>query len=98
MKFEIFTRSLQEQQPPEGCSIYLQAMWYDAAGNWNKAHALVDQLQDRTACHVHAYLHRREGDLGNASYWYHRAGKQPPAVSLQEEWEMITKSLLQFTA
>lgn len=94
MQFEAFSETLRQATPPQSCSIYLQAMWYDANGNWHKAHSLVDSLQDVTACHVHAYLHRKEGDTGNAAYWYHRAGKQMPAINLQQEWEQLVKILL----
>ncbi len=94
MQFEIFQQSTKEQAPSKELSVYLQAMWYDAHGDWHKAHHLVDSLENTTACWVHAYLHRKEGDLWNADYWYHKAGKIRPAVSLAEEWEMIVKALL----
>lgn len=79
---------------PAGLNVYLQALWYDAKDDWHKAHALVDHLNDKTACWVHAYLHRKEGDLGNADYWYRRAGKTRPSVSLKQEWEIIVKAIL----
>lgn len=94
LKFEDFEQSIKEAMPAANISVYLQAMWYDANDNWDKAHALVDSLDDADACWVHAYLHRKEGDAGNAGYWYRRAGKSMPAVSLQQEWEMIVKALL----
>lgn len=94
MQFNHFTESIQQPAPPSGSSIYLQAMWYDAKGDWQKAHAFVDSLHDTTACRVHAYLHRKEGDTGNAAYWYSRAGQPIPRISLQDEWELIVKSLL----
>jgi hypothetical protein len=89
-----FTESINSNTPPPGSTVYLQAMWYDAKGDWHKAHSLVDSLHDETACWVHAYLHRKEGDAGNAGYWYRNAGEQFPAVSLQQEWEQIVKALL----
>ncbi|RXK58892.1 hypothetical protein ESA94_16015 [Lacibacter luteus] len=94
MQFEIFTASINTNELPAGINIYLQSLWYDAKDNWHKAHALVDSLNDNTACWVHAYLHRKEGDIGNADYWYRRAGKVRPTVSLQQEWETIVKALL----
>lgn len=94
MQLNSFKESLVLTQPPATCVIYLQAMWYDAKGDWHKAHTLVDSLHDETACWVHAYLHRKEGDAGNAGYWYRNAVKQFPAVSLQQEWEQIVKALL----
>lgn len=93
MTAEIFTQSINDNAPP-AVNIYLQALWYDAKGDWHKAHSLVDSLHDETACWVHAYLHRREGDLGNANYWYQNAGKQMPVASLQQEWEQIVNALL----
>ena len=94
MQFEIFHQSLQHINPPAGITVYLLAMWYDGYGNWDKAHSMVDSLEDSTACWVHAYLHRREGDIWNADYWYRKANKKRPNVSLQEEWENIVKALL----
>ena len=57
--------------------------------DWQKAHSLIDSLDDKNSCWVHAYLHRKEGDISNADYWYRRAQKQRPAVSLQEEWKLL---------
>lgn len=95
MDYQLFSESIAEAVLPAGLSVYLQSLWYDAKDDWHKAHALVDSLNDPAACWVHAYLHRKEGDLGNADYWYRRAGKTRPAVSLQQEWEIIVKELLQ---
>ena len=67
--------------------LYIQALWWDAKGEWNKAHALIDSLDDKNSCWVHAYLHRKEGDIQNADYWYRRAQKQRPIESLQQEWQ-----------
>jgi hypothetical protein len=94
MNFETFQKSIKATTPPANISLYLLAMWYDANGNWDKAHSMIDNLNDATACWVHAYLHRKEGDKGNANYWYSRADKKMPSVSLPEEWENIVKALL----
>ena len=94
MQFETFQRSIQAAMPPADISVYLLAMWYDGHGDWDKAHGMVDNLDDTTACWVHAYLHRKEGDSWNADYWYRKAGKKRPDVSLQQEWETIVKALL----
>lgn len=94
MQFEIFQQSIADNKLPQDISVYLQALWYDGNSNWSKAHSLVDSLEDATACWVHAYLHRKEGDIWNADYWYRRAGKKRPDVSLQQEWETIVKALL----
>lgn len=94
MQFETFLQSISASAPPENSSVYLQSMWFDAKGDWHEAHSLVDHLHDETACWVHAYLHRKEGDIANADHWYRCAGKTRPAESLQEEWEIIVKALL----
>ena len=93
MEFATFQQSIKDEVLPVGVSVYLEAMWYDAHGNWNKAHSLVDHLEDATASWVHAYLHRKEGDTWNADYWYRKAGKKRPDISLQQEWELIVKAL-----
>ena len=89
-----FEKSLAQNQPPEDASVYLQSLWYDAKGNWNKAHSLVDHLSDKTAARVHAYLHRVEGDQWNANYWYNKAGEPMPDVSLQEEWKLLVERFM----
>ena len=69
----------------------LQALWYDAQGNWDRAHELVQAMNGRDADRVHAYLHRKEGDQGNASYWYSRVGEVKPNSSLEEEWAALVR-------
>lgn len=80
--------------PPAGASVYLQALWHDAQGNWERAHELIQDLPDANAAWIHAYLHRQEGDLWNADYWYRRAGKKRPANTLQQEWEQLVQVFL----
>lgn len=94
MQLQEYIQSLELNEPPPQLSIHLLSLWYDAKGNWDKAHELINDLSDKNSCWVHAYLHRKEGDLGNAGYWYRNAGKQMPAVSLQQEWEQIVNALL----
>ncbi len=94
MQLANFQQSIKDALPPAEIGPNLLAMWHDGHGNWDKAHSMVDNLEDATACWVHAYLHRKEGDLWNADYWYRKAGKKRPDVSLQQEWEAIVKSLL----
>jgi hypothetical protein len=72
----------------------LQALWYVAHGDWAKAHELANGVDDTTGAWVHAYLHRKEGDLGNAAYWYRRAGQPAATDSLQAEWSRIVAALL----
>jgi hypothetical protein len=89
-----FKASFAQNIPKTDVSIYLKALWYDGKGNWRQAHALVDHLEDATAFWVHAYLHRKEGDNWNADYWYRRAGRERPSLSLEEEWQDIAEALL----
>ena len=81
--------------PPAGVSPPVLALWWERRGDWQRAHAAVAQDEDgRAAAWVHAYLHRREGDLGNAGYWYRRAGRPMATVSLDAEWDEIATALL----
>ena len=77
--------------PPEGLSTALRALWLAKAGRWHESHDLCQDIADPGGAWIHAYLHREEGDLGNAGYWYSRAGKtQPgPETSLEQEWREI---------
>ena len=94
MTLSDFLQSLTNEQPPADLPLPMQALWYDGAGDWKAAHDLIDQLTDRRSAHVHAYLHRKEGDIWNADYWYNRAGKKRPQVSLEEEWQMLVREYL----
>ena len=87
-----------KQQSPEQIKSYplaVQALWHDYQGDWNKSHKLIDQESDRDCAWVHAYLHRVEGDLWNARYWYRRSGKSESKLSLNEERQQITQALLE---
>ncbi|WP_454801761.1 hypothetical protein [Mucilaginibacter phyllosphaerae] len=88
-----FKQSLNLEKPDNGLPVQLKSLWYDGKGNWHQAHAQVDQLNDTASAWVHAYLHRKEGDIWNADYWYKRAGKKRPDISLEDEWEQL---VLQF--
>jgi len=94
MKFEEFQKSVSNAAPPGNLSGYLQSLWYDASGDWNRSHDIIQNIEDKTAAWIHAYLHRKEGDIGNADYWYRRADKKRPDITLKEEWETIVKALL----
>jgi hypothetical protein len=89
MDLQAFTGTITSSSPPSGLSVYLEALWYDANGEWSKAHHLIDHLEDNDASWLHAYLHRKEGDISNADYWYRKAGKTRPPISLKEEWENL---------
>ena len=94
MNLQEFKSSLTQKAPPAGMDLALQAMWYEAKGDWDTAHSLAQQKDDQTGAWVHAYLHRQEGDQWNANYWYSRAGRTSPDQSLEQEWEDITVTLL----
>jgi hypothetical protein len=81
-------------RPPEGISGALLALWHDARGDWAAAHELAQGDEAGDGAWVHAYLHRREGDLGNAAYWYRRAGRQVPTCGVEAEWAQIAGELL----
>jgi hypothetical protein len=89
-----FKASLTAPQPPEGVDAALAALWWAAKGDWQKAHETAQERDTRPSALVHAYLHRVEGDLPNAAYWYHRAGHQPATGSLDAEWNAIVTKLL----
>ena len=94
MNFDEFKDSLNETLPRENLSVCLLSLWYDGKGDWTKSHDLVDSLTSTDAAHVHAYLHRKEGDLSNANYWYRRAAQKMPAYGLQKEWEELVQLFL----
>lgn len=94
MTIEAFKSSLSGDHPPEGVPKLLQALWYDGKNDWAAAHNIAQDIETAEGSWIHAYLHRKEGDPGNASYWYHRAGKPMPDISLEEEWEQIAIALL----
>jgi len=89
-----FKESLNSDQPASGLSPQLKSLWYDGKGDWHRAHAVVDQLEDRESAWVHAYLHRKEGDTWNADYWYSKARQVRPDISLEEEWEQLVLRFL----
>ncbi len=89
MTIEAFKSSLEEKNPPEGLDQMLLAVWYDAKGDWEKSHEIVQDIDTKEAALIHAYLHRKEGDTGNADYWYHRAGTKRTNHSIAEEWDSL---------
>jgi chitodextrinase len=92
--FEQFRASVAADAPEEGLSVPLTALWWDAKGDWARAHALVDALETTDGMTVHAYLHRKEGVAWNAEYWYKRAGKGFHRGTLEEEWAALAEGLL----
>jgi hypothetical protein len=89
-----FRASLSGTAPATNLEPPLAALWWAAKGEWDKAHTIVMNEETANAAWVHAYLHRVEGDLGNAGYWYRQAGQPAAKDSLEAEWERIVSALL----
>ena len=94
VKLPDFKRSLIKTRPPAGSAPALAALWWAAKDDWQRAHQLVMDEEGKDCAWVHAYLHRQEGDLANAHYWYEQAGKAVATGSLQAEWDRIGRALL----
>jgi hypothetical protein len=88
-----FRASLAGEAPASDLNSPLSALWWAAKGDWEKAHKIVQDEDTSEAAWVHAYLHRVEGDLGNAGYWYRRANQPAATDSLDAEWERIVSAL-----
>ena len=84
-----FISSLSFEDPPAGLTVHEKALWFAGKGAWEKAHDLIQDVDDKQAAQIHAFLHRQEGDISNAQYWYAKAGTQMPELSLEEEWESL---------
>src|ERR1700684_3960080 len=94
MTAQEFQKSLAAEVPPQGIRATLAALWWDAKGDWQQAHSLVDELETAEGMAVHAYLHRKEGSSSNADYWYHRAGRNFQRPTLGAEWTALVEGLL----
>jgi len=93
MDLAMFRAALDGNEPPPGTSLALQALWWDAKGDWKRAHVCAQEDQCADGARVHAYLHRKQGDLTNAGYWYTRAGSVPATGPLDAEWERLVCAL-----
>jgi hypothetical protein len=93
MELEEFRASLILAEPPAGLRAPMAALWWDARGDWARAHGLVDELETPEGMAVHAYLHRKEGEAWNADYWYRRAGRGFHRATLDEESEALVEGL-----
>lgn len=94
MTLDDFRQTLDQKEPAADLSNALKALWIEANGDWDKAHKLV-QNNSVDSCWVHAYLHRKEGDLSNAGHWYERAKRPVYDQSFEQEWQDITRALLE---
>ena len=94
MTLDAFKTTLTQDAPPGGLSKELQALWYAGKGDWHQSHEIAQEKNTPAYCLIHAYLHRQEGDTWNANYWYNKAGRKMPKVTLEQEWENITVEML----
>jgi hypothetical protein len=95
MNIDDFESSLGQAEPPAGLPPALVALWHVGKGDWDRAHGIVQADEDDPQNNwVHAHLHRVEGDLGNAGYWYRRAGQPRAEGDLKDEWRAIVRSML----
>lgn len=95
MTYEQFSETLTLESPPQQLPILLKALWYDKKGNWESAHDIAQSKEGTQGYdHLHAYLHRVEGDTWNAGYWYRRAGVEVYKGSLEDEWKALVLALL----
>jgi hypothetical protein len=94
MTLDDFRKSVTATELPAGLTHPLAGLWWDAKGDWTRAHESAQQDEGAEGLWVHAYLHRKEGDPGNAAYWYNRAGKSVCEETLDAEWLSIVKALL----
>jgi hypothetical protein len=94
MTYQEFIGSLADPEPPQNASRILKALWHDHKNNWQAAHEIAQERNDPPHCLIHAYLHRKEGDLSNAKYWYDKANRKVPQVSLADEWEILVKEFV----
>ena len=94
MTIDTFKASLASRTPPAGLAAVLVALWHDGRGDWDAAHRVAQDVDDPDGAWVHAYLHRKEGDAGNAAYWYRRANRPIARGPLDDEWHTIAAALL----
>jgi hypothetical protein len=94
MTLQEFRDSLPHNEAPKDLPFALAGLWWDAKGDWTKAHESAQRDESSAGAWLHAYLHRKEGDSSNAAYWYSRAGKPAARGSLEQEWKEITVALL----
>ena len=92
--YDQFRATLSESAPPDGLPPLLAALWWDAMGDWERAHQIAQDVDSKDAAWVHAYLHRKQGDASNAAYWYGQAHQVVSKLPLDAEWEEITSALL----
>ena len=94
MTFDEYVGIINNDQPSPELSETLTSLWWDKKGNWDTAHSIAQKISTVQGSAVHAYLHRKEGVLWNADYWYSRAGRKRPNIALEEEWKLLVQEML----
>jgi hypothetical protein len=94
MTLNEYLESIQNEQPSSELSETLRSLWWDQKGDWDIAHTIAQEIPTTQGSAVHAYLHREEGVLWNADYWYSRADRIRPDIPLQEEWQQLAEEML----
>ena len=94
MTLDELKATLTSATPPAGLPPLILALWHDGRGDWDAAHRIAQDITSDDGAWIHAYLHRKEGDLGNAGYWYQRAGRPVATTSLDDEWAELVGALL----
>jgi hypothetical protein len=95
MTYIEFLESVDNDEPSAKLSETLTSLWWDRKGDWDTAHSIAQDIPTVQGSAVHAYLHREEGVIWNADYWYSRAGRVRPDAPLEEEWELLVKEMLE---
>ncbi len=91
---ELAKSAATDVHPPDGINSAACALWLAKAGRWDAAHDLCEEIPNSDGAWIHAYLHREEGDLSNAAYWYSKAGKPTAQGSLEDEWLEMARALI----
>ena len=94
MTFDDFLQSVQDDHPPADLTDTLTSLWWDKKGDWDKAHFIAQNIATVQGSAVHAYLHREEGVMWNADYWYGRAGRRRPVIPLEDEWRELVDEMM----
>jgi len=94
MTYDEFIKTIDDEKPSPKLSETLISLWWDQKGDWNTAHTVAQEIPTEQGSAVHAYLHREEGDLWNADYWYSRAGRMRPDIPLEAEWKLLVEEML----
>jgi len=94
MTFDEFIKTVNDEKPSPELSETMTSLWWDKKGDWDLAHSIAQEIPTEQGSTVHAYLHREEGVLWNADYWYSRAGRVRPDIPLEDEWKLLVEEML----